>query len=133
MAQAQEAMALMSAHINQLQRTIWLAVKTAGGQLTMDEGTVPSLWNLQKTRSEDGKLVLTATVMQEPSPAQVELLVNRLHSTKLEMSAIQKELGLEQYPANFLTFFISDRLVLMDGTWLPNSMAKQAVVSEGQN
>lgn len=131
--QHQEAMATMGSQINQLQRILWLTVQAAGGQVEIHEGQIPSLWKLEKRRGENNSLILTSAVMEEPPKEKMDALVDRLMNTELDLLKVQKELGLEQYPANFLAFHMSDRLILTEGKWLPNTIAKAAFKQDGQN
>lgn len=130
----EEAMAKMGAQINQLQRILWLVVDRYGkGEVQIHEGSLPPLWMLEKRRDHQNGLILNAVVMPEPPEDKMTALVDKLMNTELDLLAVQKELGLEQYPANFLAFHISDKIILTDGKWLPNTIARAAFGQEGQN
>lgn len=135
-ASMEAALAKMAANINQLQRIIWLVVKASGGKVKIDEADLPTLWKLDRMRSEnEGKkhLVLEATETQPPTSEQVNALVSKIQGTSITIAEAQKELGLEEYPANFLEFYISDRLVWVADKWLHSEIARQAARAEGQN
>lgn len=128
----QEAGAKLAAQNNQTNRVLWLTVKAAGGKVTLDEASIPPLWKIEKYR-EGTKLILEAQTMEMPSEGQVKTLCEKLMGTNLEIGSLQKELQLEVYPANWLAIYISDRVVLMDGTWQPAAIVKAATRQNEQN
>ncbi len=119
----QEALAKCVAELSQTRRVLWLAVQAAGGKVTLDESKIPPLWKLEKFR-EGPLLVLESQTMPFPPPEKLDALVKRLQGTKLEISSLQKELQLEEWPANWLTIYISDRLVHIGDRWMPAEVAK---------
>lgn len=125
MLQLQEALANAAAHIQQLTRVLWLTVQAAGGKATLDESKVEPLWRLDKIRNEDGTLVLTSSVTPPPSGEEIDRLVAKLIGTRLRIEEVQAELGLENWPPDYLAFQLQkDRLVVMGGVWTDINMAR---------
>lgn len=128
-----EIMAKMGAQINQLQRLVWMLVQLNGGRAEVNESMLPPLWQLKKERGPNNGLILSSTVLPEPPQEKMAALVDRLMNTDLDLIAVQKELELEEYPANFLAFHMSDKIILTNGRWLPNTIARAARGPEGVN
>ena len=135
--QLQEGLANAAAYISQLQRILWLTVQAAGGQVTLDESTVHPLWRLDKIRQEDKKLVLTSSVTPPPNGEELDRLVDKLRATSLRIEDVQKELGLDNWPAQYLVFMLAGRpengLIFFEGRWIDSELAKAAALSKGNN
>lgn len=131
--QLQESLANAAAYIAQLNRILWLAVQAAGGQVTLDESKVDPLWRLDKIRQEDGKISLTSSVTPPPTADDIARLVNKLMGTQLRIEAVQKELGLDNWPPDYLAFQIRDKLAIMNGHWIDDALARGAAQRTGQN
>ena len=131
--QLQEALANAGAYIAQLQRILWLAVQAAGGQVTLDESSISPLWRLDKIRKEDGKLSLTSSVTPPPTAEEIDRLVSKLMGTNLRIEAVQKELGLDSWPPDYLSFQIRDRLAIVNGHWIDADLARGGSEPTGKN
>ncbi len=131
--QLQEALANAGAYIAQLQRVVWLTVQAAGGKVTLDEASIPPLWRLDKIRQEDGKLVLTSSVTPPPSGEEIDRLVSKLMGTNLRIEAVQKELGLDNWPPDYLSFQIRHKLAIVNGHWIDADLARGGSQPTGHN
>ena len=129
----QEGLANAGAYIAQLQRILWLTVQAAGGQVTLDESKVEPLWRLDKKRLEDGKLSLQASVTPPPAKEAIERLASKLMGTNTRIEEVQKELGLEEWPPDYLAFQLRDRLALSHGHWVDARLARGMSSQTGQN
>lgn len=118
-----EALAQMGAFVAQLQRTLFQAVQAAGGQVTLDEKAIHPLWRLDKKR-EDGKLVLTSSITPPPTADQIDTLVAKLVGTALRIEEVQDELGLGDWPPDYLAFQLRDKITVLNGKWESASLAR---------
>ena len=132
--EAQKGMAHLAAFVNQLQRTLWLTIQTAGGKVELDEKAVNPLWRIDKIRRDDGILVLTSSITPPPTEDQMTALVNKLRGTKIAISDVQKELGLTDWPESYLAFQISSKLLAIDGgVWRDTELVKAEATHRGLN
>ncbi len=118
-----EALAQMGAFVAQLQRTLFLTVQAAGGTVTLDEASIHPLWRLDKKR-EEGKLVLTSSITPPPSGEEIDRLVAKLTGTALRIEEVQDELGLGDWPPDYLAFQLREKLAVWEGKWCDASLAR---------
>jgi hypothetical protein len=92
----------------QLQRTLWLAAKQAGGTLILDEQKVDLLWNLAFERTPEGMLKVVGAVTPEADEADIELAAKALLGTngQLTVYAADHE-RLKNYPIEYLEYRMS--------------------------
>ena len=101
--------------------------------MTLDESKIDPLWRLDKVRQEDGKIVLTSSVTPPPTAEQIDLLVNKLMGTNLRIEAVQAELKLEDWPPDYLSFQLRNRLAIVNGHWIDAELARGASRPTGNN
>lgn len=134
LSQMEKGLMEAAAYINQLQRILFLTVKAAGGQVKINEGSIPTDWRLDKTRDQQtGELCLTSNIQPPPSDEEIGRLVDKLRGTEIRIEDVQKELSLEAWPPQYLAFIISHRLAIMDGKWTDAEIARQMAKGAGQN
>lgn len=130
----QESLATEAAYIAQLQRILWLTVKAAGGKVTLDEGSIPPLWRLDKRRPEGSMLLeLTASVTEPLPPELLEKLATKLAGTSLHIEDVQEELGLQMWPADYLAFCLQNSLAWMNGKWVDATLARHIARDPSSN
>ena len=93
----------------------------------------PVLWRLDKIRKENGDICLTSSVTPPPTDEEIGRLVSKLTGTHLRIEDVQKEVGLEAWPAGYLALQLSSKLAIMNGLWMDAGIARQAARSDGQN
>ncbi len=101
-------------HSMQLQRTLWLALKANGGVVTIDEAATDPLWNLEYHRpSETNKTLLTisASLLPEATPEQLDKLAAALVGKKDDPSAEIDKVGLGEYPKSYTVKALQTRVI----------------------
>lgn len=101
-------------HSMQLQRTLWLALRANGGVVTIDEAETDPLWNLEYHRpSETNKTLLTisASLLPEATPEQLDKLAAALLGKKDDPSAEIDKVGLGEYPKSYTVKALQSRVI----------------------
>jgi hypothetical protein len=89
----------------QLQRTLWLVLRTSGSQTaTIDQKDMSLLWKLSRSSvpDEPSKITLTAELFPEATSEQIGKLRAGLLADPNRMEEIRSELGLADHPAGYL-------------------------------
>lgn len=129
----ERGLATAGAMINQLQRILFLVVQAKGGMVEIKEGEINPLWRLDKKRKEDGTLVLTSSISEPPGPEQLKALAEKLRGTGQMISDVQKELGLEHWPEDYLAYQIVDLVLFHKGKWCDAAEVREATNTPGPN
>lgn len=129
----EEGLMQAGAYINQLQRILWLVIQASGGKVTINEGAIDPLWRLDKIRLESGELCLTSSTQAPPSEEEIGRLIDKLRGTQIRIEDVQKELGLDAWPPQYLAFQISHKLAIANGLWTDAEIARQMSKGSGNN
>lgn len=124
----EEQMLKMTMEIQQLRRAVWLLVKAAGGTATIDERTIPPLWELGASRPNPNQrqiLTLTTRQMKEPGEDVIRRLAEHLKGTGLMLAEVIDKFHLAEFPLHYLEL----RLVPYvrqgaDGIWAVDSTTR---------
>lgn len=128
------AMSSMGAMIAQLQRILWLAVQAAGGQVQLQEGSIDPLWRLDKIRTPDGILILTASITPPPTEEKLLALADKLRGKSIRLEEIQKddeELG--KWPTVYLVQKLAPHLLWSGDRWRDAALVKAEQKPTGNN
>lgn len=112
-------MAQLMAQALQLQRTVWLLAKKAGGSVTIDEREMNPLWEIRYKR-EDGTptaVTICAEQMPEPTEQQLTMLAQRLIGKKSALHLEALACGLDGYPAAYMMARLAPLVICQDGLW----------------
>jgi hypothetical protein len=89
----------------QLQRTLWLALRTSGNlTLTIDQADMSLLWKLGRSSVPDhpSKVTLTAELYPEATDEQIDQLRAAVVADPSSMERVREELGLASHPSGYL-------------------------------
>ena len=104
--------------IIQLRRTLWLVLKQTG-PLTVDEAQTHPLWRMKAIRQDDGKMLLEAVQLEEPSSHQMSILANLLDGTMTPLEAAMEKTDLKDYPPAYIHMMLQSRVLQRDdGYWV---------------
>lgn len=108
-------------HSVQLQRTLWLVVREAGGKVTVNEKETDPLWNLSYHRSETSQdlLHIEATVLPEATEIQIAQMVTVLRGKKDHPAKAMDDAGLGEYPTSYVTKKLAPFIIFSEaGVWV---------------
>lgn len=109
------------AHCHQLERTIWLMAREAGGAVVIDEASVNPLWDLKYERVDGHKTLLkiSATELPEPTEGQIRKLAELLADKSEEATPTAVlECGLSMYPVSYVVARLAPLVRCRDGWWM---------------
>lgn len=104
----------------QLERTIWLLVREAGGAVAIDEASINPLWDLKYDRVEGHKTLLkiSATDLPDATEGQIRKLAELLaDKPEAATPSALLECGLSAYPASYVIGRLAPLVVCSDGWW----------------
>lgn len=106
--------------LQQMQRTVWLMAKTAGGEMTMDEAEMNPLWQIKYNRPDGSqtRLTIKAETLPEPTEKQIKTLAERLIGKQRALHEEALGVGLDSYPAAYIIGRLSPFAVQHDNTWI---------------
>lgn len=107
-------------HALQLERTIWLLAREAGGSMVIDEASVNPLWDLKYERGEGNKTLLkiSAVELQEPSDTQIKKLADLLaDQPEARTPSALLECGMSNFPAGYVVARLGPLVQCLDGIW----------------
>lgn len=114
----EQAIAATVMEIIQLRRTLWLVLKQTG-PMAVDETQTHPLWRMKATRQEDGKMLLEAAQLEEPSSHQISILAELLDGTMTPLEDAMEKTDLKDYPPAYLHMMLQSRVVRRDdGYWV---------------
>lgn len=100
----EEMMTVLVSQNLQYQRTVWMLVQAAGGEVTIDEAQMNPLWNIKYHRDKEHptKLTIKAEQLPEPTEHQLRTLAERvlLNEKPIHVEALQ--VGLQDYPGSYI-------------------------------
>jgi hypothetical protein len=105
----------------QLQRTLWLAVKVAGGRLTIDQAEIDPLWDLKFERPDKenpNQVVISASKLSDPTDEQLQKLASLLLGTPDHPQKAQDQVGLPDHPTQYLVNRIVNLVTWHGGRWI---------------
>lgn len=128
----EQAISATVMEIIQLRRTLWLVLQQTG-PIAVDEAQTHPLWRMEATRQPDGKMLLKAAQLEEPSSHQMSILANLLDGTMTPLEDAMEKTDLKDYPPAYIHMMLQSRVVRQDnGYWIDATLHRinQAPPSE---
>lgn len=130
--EVQQTMTLLTTQLVQLQRTVWLMAREAGGAMVIDEASMDPLWDLKYERVKGNPTLLKveAAMLPEPTPEQITKLADRLRGTSKPPGDEMMNVGLVDYPFAYVVGRLSPLIVIHQGQWITRIQYEELPDSE---